>query len=506
MLWPRRLMNSLYGRTILQLAMAILIVFSLMGVVYYGIVTTASARQQSSQLLASARAIAEMAGPTFHSSQGKINSSTVISYLNFTARSTGALVWVIDSNGTLAYTTSVPASISSQFESADGDWIIPLAYRGGSVLGKSGLATIGDFRGLFRSTGQRWISTIVPLPSPTGAYIGEIQLHRPVVTESFNSFLMTNSLLFSMVVAFFLALLFLVLLSRNITRPIRLLARTADKVYRGDLSARVILPGMATPDQAHQRALVTDDLMVLVETMNSMIEKLEHQERSRRDFISSVSHDLRTPLTSIRGFVEGMLDGTVPADKTTVYLEIVKQEVLRLQNLVQTLSEASRYDSGTFQLDEQPFNINSVIREDVYGLESLLNEKSISVQSDFDESEPGRLIVLGDREAISRVVYNIISNAIRFCPAEGVIALSTRRIKGSHQVEVIIEDSGSGVAEKDRPFIFDRFYTAERSRTSKSSGLGLFICRTILAAHGQRITVTDSDLGGARFSFTLKTP
>ncbi|MCD8499524.1 MAG: HAMP domain-containing histidine kinase [Clostridiales bacterium] len=272
---------------------------------------------------------------------------------------------------------------------------------------------------------------------------------------------MTNSLLFSMVVAFFLALLFLVILSRNITRPIRLLARTADKVYRGDLSARVILPGMATPDQAHQRALVTDDLMVLVETMNSMIEKLEHQERSRRDFISSVSHDLRTPLTSIRGFVEGLLDGTVPADKTTVYLEIVKQEVLRLQNLVQTLSEASRYDSGTFQLDEQPFNINSVIREDVYGLESLLNEKSISVQSDFDESEPGRLIVLGDREAISRVVYNIISNAIRFCPAEGVIALSTRRIKGSHQVEVIIEDSGSGVAEKRpavhlRPFLHSR--------------------------------------------------
>jgi len=158
MLWPRRLMNSLYGRTILQLATAILIVFSLMGVVYYGIVTTASARQQSSQLLASARAIAEIAGPAFNSNQGQITNSTVISYLNFTARSTGALVWVIDSNGTLAYTTSVPASISAQFESSDGAWIVPESYRGGSTLGKSGLASIGDFRGLFRSTGQRWIS------------------------------------------------------------------------------------------------------------------------------------------------------------------------------------------------------------------------------------------------------------------------------------------------------------------------------------------------------------
>jgi len=101
-----------------------------------------------------------------------------------------------------------------------------------------------------------------------------------VVTESFNSFLMTNSLLFSMLVAFSLALLFLGLLSRNITRPIQLLAKTADKVYRGDLSARVILPGMADPDKPRQRALVTDDLMVLVETMNSMIEKLEHQREA----------------------------------------------------------------------------------------------------------------------------------------------------------------------------------------------------------------------------------
>jgi signal transduction histidine kinase len=104
--------------------------------------------------------------------------------------------------------------------------------------------------------------------------------------------------------------------------------------------------------------------------MNSMIEKLEYEEQSRRDFISSISHDLRTPLTSIRGFVEGMLDGTVPPEKTAVYLEIVKQEVLRLQNLVQTLSEASRYESGSFPIHEQPFDINAVIKEDVYGLES----------------------------------------------------------------------------------------------------------------------------------------
>ena len=503
---PRRLMNSLYGRTILQLASAILIVFTLMGVVYYGIVTTASARQQSSQLLASAKAIAEVVGPSFNSARGEITSSNVISYLNFTARSTGAMVWVVDRSGFFAYQTSIPNTITSQLFSNNGNWSLPTAYRGGDVLGTSGLSSIGDFRGLFRGTGQRWISTVVPLPSPTGAYVGEIQLHRPVVTESFNSFLMTNSLLFSMLVAFILALLFIGLLSRNITRPIRLLAQTADRVYRGDLSARVELPGAARQDQTSKRALVTDDLMVLVETMNSMIEKLEHQERSRRDFISSVSHDLRTPLTSVRGFVEGILDGTVPEEKIGTYLDIVKQEVLRLQNLVNTLSEANLYESGSVRLDETVFDINAVIKEDVYGLEALISEKNISVQTDFDESDQGRLLAVGDREAINRVVYNIISNAIHFSPPEGIIALTTRRIGKTRQLEIIIEDSGPGIPANDWPYIFDRFYKVDKSRTAKGSGLGLFICRTILAAHGQRIAVSDSDLGGARFSFTLLAP
>ncbi len=503
---PRRLIRSLYGRTILQLALAILIVFSLMGVFYYGIVTTASARQQSSQLLASAQAIAEVVGPSYNAARGEITSNQVISYLNFSARSTGAVVWVIGRGGTFAYQTSTPLILTDQFLTVNDKLTLPQSYLGGSGIGTSGRATIGDFFGLFRVTQQRWISAVVPLPSPTGAYLGEIQLHRPVVTESFNSFLMANSLLLSMLVSFLLAMGFIGLLSRNITRPIRLLAQTADRVYRGDLSARVEIPGSFGQEKPDKRALVTDDLMVLVETMNSMIEKLEHQERGRRDFISSVSHDLRTPLTSIRGFVEGILDGTVPDNKIHTYLEIVKQEVLRLQDLVSTLSEASRFESGSVVLDESVFDLNTVIREDLYGLESLLNEKQISVQTDFDLSGQDRLLVVGDRAAISRVVYNILSNSIRYTPQEGIIALTTRRISRAHQVEIVIEDSGPGIPAGEWPYVFDRFYTVDKSRTNKGSGLGLFICRTILAAHGQRIAVSDSDLGGACLTFTLATP
>jgi signal transduction histidine kinase len=304
------------------------------------------------------------------------------------------------------------------------------------------------------------------------------------------------------------ALVFVLILSRNITRPIRLLTQTADRVYRGDLSARVELPGISghssTDDPEHE-AVVTDDLTVLVHTMNTMIEKLENQERDRKDFMSSVSHDLRTPITSIKGFIEGMIDGTVPPDRYQHYLDIVKQEVLRLQSLVQTIFEAALLESGS-GLHQSVFDINVLIKEDVIGLESLLTEKNLGVQTDFLEEQQGRLMVTGDREAISRVIYNIISNAIKFTPDDGIIALTTRRTSRSREIEVIIEDSGAGIPEQDMPYIFDRFYKADKSRNVKGSGLGLYISRTILTAHGQRIHASRSELGGAKFSFTLSTP
>jgi signal transduction histidine kinase len=221
--------------------------------------------------------------------------------------------------------------------------------------------------------------------------------------------------------------------------------------------------------------------------------------------MSSISHDLRTPITSIKGFIEGMIDGTVPPDRYQHYLDIVKQEVLRLQSLVQTIFEAALLESGS-GLHQSVFDINVLIKEDVIGLESLLTEKNLGVQTDFLEEQQGRLMVTGDREAISRVIYNIISNAIKFTPDDGIIALTTRRTSRSREIEVIIEDSGAGIPEQDMPYIFDRFYKADKSRNVKGSGLGLYISRTILTAHGQRIHASRSELGGAKFSFTLSTP
>lgn len=503
----KHLIRSVYARTIMQLTLTILVVFSVLGIVYYSIVSMSTIRQQNDQLLNSAQAIAEVIGDSLNSS-GEISDQDIVSYVNFTARFTGgdAVIWVVNSSGEIIMDTGMPGSaVTSLVKSSRDYYQLPGQYLITRGAGRSGFTQSGDFFGLFSTTGTTWMTAAWPIPTASG-YRGEIQIHYPQQIGGLINIVMTSSLITSFLIAFGIALIFIGILSRNITRPIRMLSAAAEKVSRGDLSVRVVLKGINdTTAGKSESALVTDDLTVLVNTLNTMIEKLQNQERDRKDFITSVSHDLRTPITSISGFVEGMLDGTVPPDRYQHYLAIVKQEALRLQTLVNTVFEANLLDSSR-TVTQTVFDINAVIKEDVIGLESLLADKKLGVQTDFLEDDQGRLLAIGDREGINRVVYNILSNAIRFAPEEGIIALTTRRSGRSKEIEVIIEDSGPGIPESEYPYIFDRFYKVDKSRTAKGSGLGLYICRTILAAQGQKISVGRSELGGARFAFTLSIP
>ena len=499
----RRLFSrSFYVRTIVQLTLAILVVFLVLSLVYYAIVSRNSMRQQANKLLNAAQAISSAIAINLNS-DGDIENPQVNSFVNFTARSSGAIVWIINFRGEIILQTGLPAVVRERLERSErGYFVLPDEFLAAKSSGTSGMTQGGDFSGLLADSGAYWLSAAYPVPTGNFGYRGEIQLHMQTQDGNFTAFLMTNGLIVSFLVAFATALVINGIISRNITRPIRLLSEAAEKVTRGDLSARVELPKKAP---GRLQGLVTDDLTGLVETMNSMLDKLANQERDRKDFISSVSHDLRTPITTIRGFVEGMLDGTIPPERSPHYLEIVKQEVLRLQTLVNTMLEGTVLESAQ-KINQTVFDINQVIKEDIIGLESLLSEKRLDVQTEFIGDDNGRLLVLGDREAISRVVYNIVSNAIRYTPDDGIIALTTRKSDRPKEIEVVIDDSGPGVPEQEYPYIFDRFYKVDKSRTSKGSGLGLYICRTILAAHGQKIRVARSDLGGARFIFTLQSP
>ena len=356
------LIRSVYTRTILLLTLAVLIVFSVLGLVYYGIVSLEAVRLQNVRLLNSAQAISEVVSENLNAA-GEVTNREIASYVNFPARSTGALIWVINHKHEIILYSNLPGYVIEKLErSGPGNtslmantWLHAEPVQQESIKA----VILMGFCRVRRPLAFGCLANRLG----NGLYRGEVHVHYQQNPSSLASFLMTGSLVASFLAAFGIALIFIGILSRNITRPIRLLSHAADRVSRGDLSVRVELPGSRSGTDDAAGKLVADDLTVLVRTMNTMIEKLENQERERKDFISSVSHDLRTPITSIGGFVSGMIDGTIPADRFMHYLGIVKQEVARLQMLVNTMFEGNLMTNDR-TLNMSVFDINQVIKED----------------------------------------------------------------------------------------------------------------------------------------------
>ena len=301
-------------------------------------------------------------------------------------------------------------------------------------------------------------------------------------------------------IAVVLAMVIIVIYTRRISDPIEKLTKAATRVSNGDLSARVDI----SKYQESRHSYEDDDIMILVKIFNRMVEQIERGNSEQTDFIASISHDLRTPLTSIKGFINAILDGTIPAEKQDHYLGIVQNEVNRLSDLVSDMNSIILLDNDIDPNNFEEFNINETIIETVQGTEILLQEKDIAVQTNI-QSGSKAVIVYGDQREISRVIYNLVTNAIKFVPdKEGIISINVD-VQGRDIVLITIEDNGPGIAQDKLSHVFDRFYKVDHSRTDRSgSGLGLYICKRILQKHGQSIFAEKSEsLGGAKFEFTL---
>ena len=284
--------------------------------------------------------------------------------------------------------------------------------------------------------------------------------------------------------------------------PVRDISQAISKVAEGDYSVRVS-PKYSDPNDFTTLS-VSSEFTEMGRTVNNMIESLENQERDREMFISSIAHDIRTPLTSINGFVTAMLDGTIPDEKRQHYLELIKQQTDRIRTLVTQMTEASSLSHPDPDMMEE-FNINDMINDIIDNLEAQLTDKQIKIIKSLDPG-PG-IIVYGEAQQLCRVIINIITNAIKFTPQNGEIKVTTETNPKQRKVIISVEDSGAGVEESKRQRIFESFYQADSSRKSEGFGLGLYICKQILAGHGQTIICDEGrELGGARFVFSFPYP
>ena len=231
-----------------------------------------------------------------------------------------------------------------------------------------------------------------------------------------------------------------------------------------------------------------------------MAEKLSQLEESRREFVANVSHELRSPITAISGYVEGMRDGTIGQEDYPQYLTIVSDETTRLKNLIGDLLKLSRLEKADAALNKTNFDICKLLSRVLLHRTGDLEAKKMDVECDF---APEPCMVSADESRIEQVAVNLLDNAIKFTPDGGVIRMSVRVNQGI--CTVIVQDNGVGISPEDRPHVFERFYTADKAHTSgKGTGLGLSICQRIMEMHGQKITLMDTgDEAGAAFAFTL---
>ena len=284
------------------------------------------------------------------------------------------------------------------------------------------------------------------------------------------------------------ALIAAYLISEKISDPLKEISKAAKSFAAGQFDVRVPVRG-------------EDEVAELAVAFNNMAESLHNYDAMQTTFMSNVSHDLRTPMTSIAGFIDGILDGVIPPEKHEYYLNLVAVEVKRLSRLVATLLDLSRIQAGERKFVMSDFDICEMGRQILISFEQKINEKNLEVEFLCDEES---MKVIADRDAIYQVFYNLCDNGVKFASDNGAFRISIRKLK-NRRVSISVYNEGQGISPEDLPYVFDRFYKSDKSRglNKSGAGLGLFISKTIMEAHHEKIWVESEYGKNCCFNFIL---
>ena len=284
------------------------------------------------------------------------------------------------------------------------------------------------------------------------------------------------------------ALIAVYFISERVIAPLREISSAAKKFASGKFDVRVPVRGR-------------DEVAELALTFNNMAESLDHYDDMRNSFMSNVSHDLRSPMTSISGFIDGILDGVIPPEQHTYYLQVVSGEIKRLSRLVNSLLDLSRIQAGERKFTPIAFDVCETSRQILISFEQKIDSKRLEVEFECEED---RMIAFADPDAIYQVLYNLCDNAVKFAAEGGLLAIRIKYAKGK-KIHVEVFNEGQGISPADVNLVFERFYKSDKSRglNKNGAGLGLFIAKTIIDAHGEEIRAESEYGKNCCFSFTL---
>lgn len=344
--------------------------------------------------------------------------------------------------------------------------------------------TRGNFYGIMD---EECITVIVPITYNL-VVRGYVCIHKPMrsLHKALNASFNVNYI--TMFICIIAAFIFLVTLYKNVQKPLKTVSIAVDEYGKGNLSYRI---------EKYQN----DEIGRLAASLNYMAGRLDELEQSERAFIANVSHDFRSPLTSIKGYLEAILDGTIPVERQEKYLKIIIAETERLTKLTNNILSLNSMESRKNRLNLSSFDINQAIKKTLDTFEGTCKNKGIKFELEFVEQS---IPVIGDLDKITQVLYNLVDNAIKFSNNNSTIKIYVS--ERGEKAFISIKDSGIGIPKDSIDKIWERFYKTDQSRgkDKKGTGLGLSIVKEIIKAHAENIDVISTEGVGTEFIFSLK--
>ena len=415
---------------------------------------------------------------------GKISLDIFSSQADIIAENLDCVIWLTDTDGNIIYDSELSGTSatddSDAYTSSD-DFSLS------TFIGNTSLTDSFISQNIFDDYfGYETMTSCQPVYDGSG-YAGSVMVHESIQYMEHIQSSIFNSTYMPFFVIIVIALIALMLMTNSVLKPLRQIISTAQSYAMGNFNART-------------NVTADNEFGELASSMEQMADELIRSNEYRKTFISNISHDFKSPLTSIKGYIEAMQDGTIPPEKYDKYLNIVLNETKRLTKLTQGLLELNNFDSFDLQLDKSNFDLKSVIQPTINTFEGRCQDRDIYLHAIYFTDNT---MVHADRTKIQQVIYNLVDNAIKFTP-EGrqiTIQVSERQDK----IYTSVKDEGVGIAPDAQKKVFDRFYKTDPSRGKDKvgNGLGLSIIKEIIKAHGENITL-ESTLGkGSEFIFSL---
>ena len=472
-------MKSSFGRVFYAAALILLLALTMLGVSFQQLVKNYLTESTFSRLDQDAEVLSHLASS--YAAGEDTSSQDFLLSLDVASRLTDTDIIICNAEGKVVLCSDSPFVCKHLKLQINSDYLEKVSSAGVD-------RTTGVIRGLYDDS--RFL-TAMPIQDETeGSLLGLVMVSVPTADTTAVLKKLANLYLNTAFVVVLLSALAALAYADRSSRPLREMAKAANDFGHGNLEARVRVEDSYSEE--------TRDLAVAFNNMASSLQKSEYQ---RQEFVANVSHELKTPMTTISGYVDGILDGTIPPERQNHYLQIVSDETKRLSRLVRSMLDISQLQDEKGMPDEKKMNFDM---EECAGLalvnfEKKINDKHINVQVDMPEHP---VYTFANQDAVTQVVYNLVDNAVKFCPEGGTLGLTIK--EGGGKAYVSVSNDGETIPAEELPLVFDRFHKLDKSRSKNRDGwgLGLYIVKTIVCSHGENISVTSRD-GKTEFTFTM---